>query len=361
MQTGRTRLDWVDTAKGISILLVVLVHAAHWLEYAGVSSRALTDLNEALSTLRMPLFFCMSGLFAAKWLDKPWRELWRGKLSLLLWVFIVWQPMVLGYKLLAASTLPDQEDSSVVAHLARFVLSPVRPSGELWFLWGLVLFFVAAKVLSRLPAWLHLGIAAVVSAAWWGIAEAALSDGVLRILSNGWRGAATYYLFFVIGILGRKQILAAVAGASRGLLFALVLLWAAVMTSAVTLDVVAAVPVALFFLKLLGLVGGVGLAVLLSDIRALVRLGSQTLQVYVAHTTFVVLIAVILAQFDLRLVDDLAAFVLPPLVVAVAVALSLALHRAVLPTRARFLYVQPDWFARAERPRLSRLRLPTSR
>ena len=178
---AKARLDWVDTAKGISILLVVLVHAAHWVEYAGVSSRALTDVNEALSTLRMPLFFCMSGLFAAKWLDRSWRELWSGKLSLLLWVFIVWQPMVLGYKLLAAGTLPDQEDTSVLAHLARFVLSPVRPSGELWFLWGLVLFFVVAKLLSRLPVWLHLAVAAAI----WSLlaALALLSGGVLSTTS----------------------------------------------------------------------------------------------------------------------------------------------------------------------------------
>ena len=61
--TSPSRLAHIDAAKGVSIFLVVYWHA--------VDARLI--FNEALWMLRMPLFFFVSGLFAAKALDLDWR------------------------------------------------------------------------------------------------------------------------------------------------------------------------------------------------------------------------------------------------------------------------------------------------
>lgn len=55
-QTGKKRIDWIDTAKGICILLVVLQH---------VSNRMDADypFKQDFLTFRMPLYFILSGLF----------------------------------------------------------------------------------------------------------------------------------------------------------------------------------------------------------------------------------------------------------------------------------------------------------
>lgn len=52
----KERIEWIDTAKGICILLVVLTHAANPL---GITY----PLADVLITFRMPLYFILSGLF----------------------------------------------------------------------------------------------------------------------------------------------------------------------------------------------------------------------------------------------------------------------------------------------------------
>lgn len=81
------RLTWVDTARGISILLVVGLHATLWLGYLGEPPRWLVVFNEVAGFFRMPLFFAAAGLFAQKWMRASWRELFKGKLWLLIWVY----------------------------------------------------------------------------------------------------------------------------------------------------------------------------------------------------------------------------------------------------------------------------------
>ncbi len=51
--TKKTRIEFIDLAKGVCILLVVIVHVIPELD---------TPL-EFLACLRMPLYFCLSGLF----------------------------------------------------------------------------------------------------------------------------------------------------------------------------------------------------------------------------------------------------------------------------------------------------------
>lgn len=54
--TGKVRISWIDTAKGICILLVVLQHSSNFtdLDY---------PLRQDFQTFRMPLYFMLSGLF----------------------------------------------------------------------------------------------------------------------------------------------------------------------------------------------------------------------------------------------------------------------------------------------------------
>ena len=72
MQSRAARHTWVDAAKGISILLVVMVHTRSWLDYAGIETGAvMNELIAASNHVRMPLFFFVAGLFAAKWVARP--------------------------------------------------------------------------------------------------------------------------------------------------------------------------------------------------------------------------------------------------------------------------------------------------
>ena len=65
-----TRLAWVDVAKGLCILLVVLMHATLGVEKAIGHETALNAFIEWARPFRMPDFFLISGLFLAARIDR---------------------------------------------------------------------------------------------------------------------------------------------------------------------------------------------------------------------------------------------------------------------------------------------------
>src|ERR1043166_6815366 len=67
------RLDWVDVAKGICIVLVVMMHSTFGVERTIGTSTSLHGFIDWARPFRMPDFFLISGLFLAARIDRPWR------------------------------------------------------------------------------------------------------------------------------------------------------------------------------------------------------------------------------------------------------------------------------------------------
>ena len=341
----KTRLDWVDTAKGISIFLVVLIHARRWLEFVGANAAWISEFNALFMTVRMPLFFAMSGLLAQRWVrDKSWRELFSGKLALLVWVFIVWQPIVFIYKYSSTWFIPNQEDSSVQAHILRAVISPLRPNGELWFLWALVIFFLIAKATRSIPVWLQLTLSGLVSAGWLSLAPVLFSESMLRQLGDGWNGLFSYYFFFLCALLLRSEILRVTSASRWWNQLIMVFVWIGVYVL-VTRLAVDGIPGVQFLLRVAGFSAGISLALLLHRITVLKTLGRQTLPIYLAHTFFVVGIVCILRVAGFDLSGPIASGITPWSLAVVAMAISLALHKVANRGVGTLLYAPPHAFA----------------
>lgn len=130
---SKNRLDWVDTAKALSIILVVVLHTRDQFELFSMQSAHLDFFTEVSANLRMPMFFAVAGLFASKWIRTSWRDLGKGKLALLVWVFLIWQPVVFSYQLLSHWVLDGLSWQLVAEQALRLVVTPIRPNGELWF------------------------------------------------------------------------------------------------------------------------------------------------------------------------------------------------------------------------------------
>ena len=64
------RVAWVDAAKGLCILLVVLMHATLGVEKATGTATALNGFIDWAKPFRMPDFFLISGLFLAARIDR---------------------------------------------------------------------------------------------------------------------------------------------------------------------------------------------------------------------------------------------------------------------------------------------------
>ena len=340
---AKPRIAWPDAARGISILLVVLLHSTMWTGYLGDEPAALVWINDVAASLRMPVFFLVAGMFAGKWMDRPWRDLVSNKLALLIWVFLAWQPIYFAFKFAAAHTLPGQEDTSLAAHLVRMVASPVRPNGETWFLWALVVYFMAAKLLRRVPVALHLTTAAVASIVVLGVIRPWLGADLVRLAGTGLVNVVPLYFFFAAGLLLRSQIMA--TGSRLGAVPALlvVAVWIAAASGAAMLGIDREFGVE-FMLKTLGAAAGLALGVLLQRVTPLVALGKRTLEVYVAHVPLIAIAIMAVSVSGWSLGGFLP--YLPLVLAAGAIWGALLLHRALKGTPGRYLYEQPTWFLR---------------
>lgn len=291
------RAQWVDTARGLSIVLVVLLHTSLWLRQAEMPRiEAFSTLNLAFEDLRMPLFFAMAGLFATKWLRSSWRELLGSKLALLLWVFLLWQIPIIAYRIIGGDLLPGMVETALPQQLATWAWSPLRANAELWFLWALMAFFLAGRLLRRVPTGVLLLGAAAVSVLWSGVlwqGFAGWEPGEIRhLLGTGFNKAPAYFIFFIAAARGSSLVRDVVLRVPRTVWAAAAAGWFVVFVWLDVLDGHRGVIGAEFLGQVCGVLGGVALAVTLQWIptvaRGLAYLGRHTLEVYLSHTTVVV-------------------------------------------------------------------------
>lgn len=334
---ARSRVDWVDAAKGIAIMLVALAHAVQWTTLSGMAPEWWNTLNLALIVFRMPLFFLASGLFASSIIARSWPRLWRSRLSLLFWALLLWTVIRYLYFLVFPNPTPIDELSVI-----DLVLAPVRPSNGLWFLYALGLFFVATKLMRGRVDWrIQLAGAALLSIAFFARADTG---------NIAWNGMGRYFVFFIAGCYLRDPIMSFVE--RRGLPTAAWLATGFVATTAAIFALNSRFPPLtglLIVSSALALGAGLLIARFVSGVRALrwiTFIGRNTLPVYVVHVLFVSAITSLLLLGDGQPWLERLAPVLPLLVATGAIALSLGLWRLIrdLPV-LRYAYSAPRWFS----------------
>lgn len=344
------RLAWVDSGRGIAITLVALFHSTNWIAGTGLPVLGWSDANAVLSSLRMPMFFVLAGLFAAKWLAAKWRDLFRAKVLLFGWVLVVWT--VIGMVVQISGRLSAGQEINYRAAVRNVLLCLVNPPFELWFIWALAIFFLAAKLTRAVPPTAQLAVAGAVSAV-------ALTVWLTTTTTMGPIGSAKYYFFFLAGIYARRIILG-FASSALWVRLGVFAVWALV---SVTLFAWGArgLPGAYFINCVIGVFAGVALATWLSRCGPLRSLGQHTLPVYLAHTPVAILISiVILLVPGLVTVLTPVSSLVPPVVAVIAIALALLLNRATAGSWLRFLYRPPGFVVRLLDER-SRGQLPGSR
>jgi uncharacterized membrane protein YcfT len=159
------RLLWPDVAKGLCILLVVLHHLTtkHYLGLVPATEGWLADtwtaVTLALKPVRMPLFFVLSGFFAASAVGRPWSQVSR-RVTSPYYLYVVWL-LVLGGVFTVERSLVMNRTQDLGELLADLVFA----STGLWFLYALAVYFLLARLLLRVPLPLALGLAGTVTAA----------------------------------------------------------------------------------------------------------------------------------------------------------------------------------------------------
>ena len=333
------RAQWADAAKGVCIILVVGWHVVvkdylliDW--HVGLPVPGLWGtLGELFLPLRMPLFFTISGLFAANAVQRPWRTVARSRIAGFLYLYAVWL-LIHSAVLAAAPDLPTDRATSALGLLEQLTITP----SNLWYLYALALYFTLAKATRRVPRVLVVVPAAVLSA----VAAA----GLLATPGNR-AGLYQNLVFFLAGLYLRPHIQRWAATASRRRLvltsgaYALALaamaaagaqrwlgVWPAVSVVAVALGITAAARLTRW--------------PTLSD--RLTTLGRITLPVYVIHMPVLALLHRLLLNpvsgLD-QVGQGLIVLGYPILLTGLVIGLSLAIHRGLLAVGARWLFALP--------------------
>src|SRR5476649_2128485 len=140
------RVDWVDYAKGICIVMVVMMHSVLGVEAAAGQTGFMHVMVAFAKPFRMPDFFLISGLFLSVVIDRDWRTYLDRKVVHFAYFYLLWMTIQFVFK---APSLVAQNGVHDVIRL--YFVSLIEPFGTLWFIYLLPIFFVFVKATQRVP------------------------------------------------------------------------------------------------------------------------------------------------------------------------------------------------------------------
>lgn len=154
------RLAWVDIAKGICILLVVMMHAVIGTGEALGGEGFLHPVVAFAKPFRIPDFFLLSGLFMGRVIDRDWRLFSDRRVVHFAYFYLLW--LVIQSAARYGKIVGDGGPTAFAAHLAHAL---IEPYSSLWFIYLLAVFSVVTKALRQVPAGLLLTGAALLQIA----------------------------------------------------------------------------------------------------------------------------------------------------------------------------------------------------
>ena len=339
MSASANRLQWVDMAKGLSILLVVMMYSAFSTGEDTGGTGILHWVIGFATPFRMPEFFLISGLFLPLVISRSWARYADRRVVHYLYFYALWALIHIVFK----EALIARDPGTAVSYLAWAI---IEPYGVLWFIYMLAVFSAATKLLHdlRAPHWAVLAIGAV------------LQMANIQVGSYIVDQFAAYFVYFYAGYALSPHIFKLADWAGRNTLAAIGILiaWAVInaalvfspgfeVTAGHVTMGLAALPGLHLALAVIGTLALCILAVLLTKLSAmnwLAWIGSKSLMVYLAFVLPMGVVRTLLVKFNI--VTDVSA--LSIIVMVTAIAAPLVLYALVQRTGwGKFLFERPAW------------------
>jgi len=185
IHASQDRVAWVDYAKGICILLVVMFHTVNHYEAAVGAEGWMRWIVDFSKPFRMPDFFLISGLFLSRTINSNLTTYIDKKVVHFAYFYLLW----LGLTLLV--TDHDALRSNPVEFLKLYGWNILQPTGVLWFVHMLAVFFVITRMLRGVPKWAVMAVAAGLQIAHQALWIDTPSFAINRLMD--------YYVFFFLG------------------------------------------------------------------------------------------------------------------------------------------------------------------
>jgi len=333
---SRDRVDWLDSARGAAIVLVVLLHShATAVLLDGEIGTFITELNRVLRQVRMPLFYFCSGVLAYWGLGKPWSVVFRKRVLVLCWVIFLWTIIYFALQPFVNA------NAWSTPHRASQLF--IVPFGVLWFLYAILIMSIVMRAVRPL------GLP-------WQIISILALNGLVLVARKTFDMGGYDYLtdnlsHYAIAFFSAGSWIAPFALRmldSRAQVVSLTILALVILVIDIALSTFVplydAVPVTLRSIP--DVFFGVTFAALLArwqPIRAVfVWLGTRTLEIFLFHPIFIGLTLLAIQPFGLHAGRAL------PLIFVGALAGSILAERIAAAAGLRWLFRLPDWLTRAE-------------
>lgn len=139
------RTDWIDAAKGMGIVLVVLGHAIGGLHDAKLMADddAWLKVFYLIYTFHMPLFFFLSGLFVEKRVRSQPARFAESLFTRIAWPYFLWCTLQLAV-ISMLGTLVNVPSSFDIWRSVELVW---KPTSQFWYLHALFVMHVASLVI----------------------------------------------------------------------------------------------------------------------------------------------------------------------------------------------------------------------
>ncbi|UHC15785.1 acyltransferase family protein [Methylobacterium currus] len=331
------RLAWVDVAKGICIILVVMMHSTLGTGEAMGAEGFMHHVVEFAKPFRIPDFFLLSGLFVGRVIDRDWRLFADRRIVHFAYFYLLW--LLLQSAVKYGQVTDGAGPGAFLAHLAYGL---VEPYSTLWFIYLLAVFSVAVKLLRRVPGPVLLVGAALLQLAPIHTGSTLIDEFCAR------------FVYFVAGYLFAARIFALAdwVRARAGLALAGLAAWALIEgvlvftpTGLASHPTLAGLPGLSLGLGAAGALAIVATAALLTraggPVTALLRAcGERSIVIYLAF--FLPMAALRTALVKSGIIADVGLVSL--LVTVAAVAVPLGIERLVRHSPARFLFRRPAAF-----------------
>jgi uncharacterized membrane protein YcfT len=327
----KSRVDWVDYAKGLCMFLVVMFHCITSYDVlTGYERGFLHYVMDFALPFRMPDFFMISGLFLARTINSPLKDFIDKKVVHFVYFYVLWlviQLAIVEFDLLVADPME---------WVRHYFVGFIDPYQTLWFVHMLAIFFAFTRLIRRVPAWIVLLIAATLQALYHA-----------EILVTNWSVADRFfdrYIYFFIGYVASPYIFKVAAFMGRHWIFAIgaLLVWGVANWWAVTLF--------LHFQPVTSLIMGVigaGAVVTTSAVLARLRIGEVFR--YMGQNSIVVYLTFF---FPMKVMHKILLMtnIIPEkgwadlATTIVAATAPLVFHYYIKNTPLNFLYVRPKQF-----------------